>query len=1006
MDRPTAPHDYLLFAWSRRAAFAILCLLTAFAGVRSAEAQYFGRNKVHYDRLDFRVLQTEHFDIYYYAEEEEATRHAARMAERWYARLSQVLAHTFARRQPLVLYASHPHFAQTNVTPAAPGEGTGGLTERAKSRIVMPFAAGLGATDHVLGHEIAHAFQIDIVRRAGQDAFTMPGWFIEGMAEYLSLGPEDSHTAMWLRDAAAHDRLPAVEDLHNPRYFPYRYGHGLWSFLAGRYGDGIFGRVLRSKTRGALPRLEEVTGVGRGALTQAWHAAIRSHVRPAPVPATAPRRIPGLAEGPARLHVAPALSPGGTQVVFISERDRLSLDLFLADAKTGTAVRKLVSTAADPHFDSLQYIRSSGAWDNDGNHLAMAAVSAGRPVLVVVDVARPSERTEIAFDDLGEIYNPSWSPDGTRIVFSALKRGFSDLFIYTVATGALQQLTADPFADLHPAWSPDGRSIALTTDRFTSRLEDLAFGPLRIGLLDLETGVVRPLLEDASTAKQMSPQWSPTGDAVYFVSDRDGTNNVYRMALGSGELRRVTDVAGGVTGITATSPALAVASKSGTLAFSVYRNGRYDIELLDGADAAAAPVVDIAASSTPPSTPTGGVARLLAEARTGLPESIPVASVSYDDRLRLESVAPPFIGAATGTGFGGVLRAAIGVSFADMLRDRQLQLVGRVGTDVDDFAMQAAYTNRRGRWNWGAGGGFVPSRFAGARRAVARVEELVTRETSHLRYAHQWGRLLAHYHVNRAQRFEFGAGVRRTGFEWLTVTRVVDASKRRTLSRSLDETDGERPILMGEADAAFVHDTAVVGPTSPVLGQRLRIEMEPAFGGLFFADIRVDARRYFMPVRPVTVAVRVEHVGRYGPDAGDRRLTPLVVALSSRVRGYDLRTFAVDECGRAASVCSPLDELTGSRLALLNVEVRAPLFGLLSGDLYYGRLPIEAFAFVDAGYLWTRRTEGPLEQDRFRSVGAGGRVNIGGFILEVAAARPFDRIGKGWTASVLLRPGF
>ncbi len=286
------------------------------------------------------------------------------------------------------------------------------------------------------------------------------------------------------------------------------------------------------------------------------------------------------------------------------------------------------------------------------------------------------------------------------------------------------------------------------------------------------------------------------------------------------------------------------------------------------------------------------------------------------------------------------------------------------------------------------------------------MQELVTRETSHLRYDHQWGRLLAHYHLNRAQRFEFGAGVRRTGFEWQTITRVVDASDRRTVSRTLDETAGERPILMGEADAAFVHDTAVLGPTSPVLGQRLRLEVEPAFGGLLFADARIDARRYFMPIRPVTIAVRAEHVGRYGPDAGDRRLTPLVVALQSRVRGYDLRTFAADECGRSATTCSPLDELTGGRLALVNVEVRAPLLGLLSGDLYYGRLPIEAFAFVDAGYLWTRRAGAPLEQDRFRSIGAGGRVNIGGFILELAGARSFDRVGKGWTASLLLRPGF
>src|SRR5687767_11416866 len=167
-----------------------------------AEAQYFGRNKVHYDRLDFRVLQTDHFDIYYYAEEEQATRHAARMAERWYARFSRLLDHTFARRQPIVLYASHPHFTQTNVTPSSPSEGTGGLTERTKSRIAMPFAAGLGETDHVLGHEIAHAFQIDIAKRVGQNAFTMPSWLIEGMAEYLSLGPANAHTSMWVRDAA------------------------------------------------------------------------------------------------------------------------------------------------------------------------------------------------------------------------------------------------------------------------------------------------------------------------------------------------------------------------------------------------------------------------------------------------------------------------------------------------------------------------------------------------------------------------------------------------------------------------------------------------------------------------------------------------------------------------------------------------------------------------------------------------------------------------------------
>jgi outer membrane protein assembly factor BamA len=154
------------------------------------------------------------------------------------------------------------------------------------------------------------------------------------------------------------------------------------------------------------------------------------------------------------------------------------------------------------------------------------------------------------------------------------------------------------------------------------------------------------------------------------------------------------------------------------------------------------------------------------------------------------------------------------------------------------------------------------------------------------------------------------------------------------------------------------------------------------------------------------VAARVQHVGRYGSGASDARLTPLVVGLQTLVRGYDLRSFASQECGQAATECSLLDQLTGSRFGLLNLEVRAPLLGLLTGQLEYGKVPIEAIAFVDAGVLWTRQAAGPLERDLFRAIGAGGRANIGGLVMEMTAARPFDRSPRGWTVSFLLRPGW
>src|ERR1044072_1368344 len=107
----------------RFATLVAMVLCAVLSAPALVDAQYFGRNKVRYDRLEFRVLRTEHFDIYYYPEEEQATRFAARMAERWYARFSKHLRHTFTHRQPLVLYSSHPHFSQTNVTSDSPGEG-------------------------------------------------------------------------------------------------------------------------------------------------------------------------------------------------------------------------------------------------------------------------------------------------------------------------------------------------------------------------------------------------------------------------------------------------------------------------------------------------------------------------------------------------------------------------------------------------------------------------------------------------------------------------------------------------------------------------------------------------------------------------------------------------------------------------------------------------------------------------------------------------------------------
>ena len=242
-----------------------------------AEAQYFGRNKVQYKDFKFEVLKTDHFDIYFYEDERESAARVGRMAERWYARLSSIFEHEMKTRQPLVLYASHPDFEQTNVIGGMIGEGTGGVTEGLKRRVVLPLAGTLAETDHVLGHELVHAFQYDISANRARGGYSgggieaLPLWFVEGLAEYLSIGPVDPHTAMWLRDATRKEELPQIKDLANGEYFPYRWGQAVWAYMGGKYGDDLVGQIFRAADPlGRCHHCARAIGAGRrkGALDQ------------------------------------------------------------------------------------------------------------------------------------------------------------------------------------------------------------------------------------------------------------------------------------------------------------------------------------------------------------------------------------------------------------------------------------------------------------------------------------------------------------------------------------------------------------------------------------------------------------------------------------------------------------------------------------------------------------------------------------------------------------------
>jgi len=1017
----------------------LIVLLAAWLGVVTsspAAAQYFGQNKVQHRTFAFEVLQTEHFDIYFYPEERHAAMQAARMAERWYSRLSALLDHQLEDRQPVVLYASHVDFTQTNIVSGIIEEGTGGVTEGLKRRVVLPLAATLAETDHVLGHELVHAFQYDMALRPGEQAGAsaldrLPLWLVEGMAEYLSLGPDDANTAMWIRDRSRDEKLPDIDKLDDPRLFPYRWGHALWAYLAGRWGEEVVVRVFSDAldARSATDVLASVTGLSIKDLSREWHDAIRSHYGPilqATVRAGSLAR--GITEDRTReggVNVSPALSPDGTRVVYLSARSLLSVDLYLADASSGRIIRRLVNTAVDAHFTSLQFINSAGSWHPDGRQFAFGAIRGGSPVLVIMDTGTGHADLEIPFPSLGDILSPSWSPDGDRIAFSATSGGVSDLFIYTVSTRSLRRLTADAYADLQPAWSPTGSSVAFVTDRFTTNLDALAAGVPELAAIDPATGAIerRPTF---GRGKSTNPQWTADGHALYFLSDRTGVTNIYRLTTETGAISQVTNLDAGVSGVTALSPALAASAAASRIAFSAYDNGRLGLFVLDSPPVlAGAPLVPVPETPWPASLPpeqrrSGDLVRMLRDPHTGLPAAL-AASESYHPRLSLDFIGQPYLGVGVsrfGPSFGG----GLSFLFSDMLGNQTLTTAidaSTYGLGIGELAQTfgglVEYRNLTRRWNWGVAaeqspsiaGGFV-SGLAVAGGELAYVEESIVQ-----RQTYRGVNGVLSYPFSRARRIDAAVGYAHLSYE---ETRRIVVSSWQTGDILSDDTVTvplAAPLNLATAGAALVGDSAVFGATSPVAGRRSRLEAVQTYGSVSFTSAIADYRRYFMPVSFYTVAARIMHVGRYGPGAEDARLVPLFIGYPELVRGYDIGSFTTSECTVGPrSTCEEFDRLLGSRFLLGNLELRFPIlrpFGVRSG--MYGKiLPVEAAVFVDSGVAWTRDTNPRLfggERQGVSSAGVTIRVNLLGFAIgQFDIARPFDRPTRGWMWSFHLTPGF
>jgi hypothetical protein len=151
----------------------------------------FGQNKVRVDAFPWRVVSTPHFDVYTTPASDPFLPRAIEILESAHARITADLAVPIPERTPVFLFPTHNTFEQNNIVGEV-GEGTGGVTEAFKNRLLI-FHDGTDAwLRHVLPHEFTHVVEFEALyggfwrsARLLKSPF-YPLWFMEGLAEYES----------------------------------------------------------------------------------------------------------------------------------------------------------------------------------------------------------------------------------------------------------------------------------------------------------------------------------------------------------------------------------------------------------------------------------------------------------------------------------------------------------------------------------------------------------------------------------------------------------------------------------------------------------------------------------------------------------------------------------------------------------------------------------------------------------------------------------------------------
>lgn len=434
----------------------------------------FGKNRVQYKEFLWSYYRFDRYEIYFYEGGRNNAIYLSQVAKKHFDKLEGAFDYYVNDRLEFIVYNTHADFKQSNIGISSDAStNIGGNTRIVGSKIFIYFNGDhslfekqikAGISQIIINQMMYGGNWKEVIKNS--TLLTVPDWYLNGIISYMS-DPDDQYVYNRAKDAIMAHKYEKFNRLTGDE--AKIAGHSLWKFIADVYGENIIPNILymTRMSRNVETGFLYVLGIPFKDLTmqysEYYRAIFENDTKKRLKPYAEQQKIKTKKR---RVYQHFKLSPDGIHAAYVSN-EMGQYRIFTYNRVTQKRKRIFKAEHKLERVPDLSY--PPIAWHPTGEILSFVIEKKDKRWLMMYDLKKKKITKKPIFL-LEKVLDLNYSPDGQKIVFSGVKNGQSDIYVYYLIGNRQEQITNDIYDDLNPRFADSGKKIVFSSNRLSDTI--------------------------------------------------------------------------------------------------------------------------------------------------------------------------------------------------------------------------------------------------------------------------------------------------------------------------------------------------------------------------------------------------------------------------------------------------------------------------------------------------------------------------------------------------------